>query len=91
MSKHKHETNEERRSQYQICGDPPNTNWKLTNQLFIVKNTLWHAVLHGESNCCRISPQKWKPAVQEGPPIFQPDVKQSPPDFFERNLNFDQK
>jgi hypothetical protein len=40
MSKHKHETKEERRSQYQICGDPPNTNWKLTNQLFIGKNTL---------------------------------------------------
>jgi hypothetical protein len=58
MSKPKHETNEERRSQYQICGDPPNTNWKLTNQLFIGKNTLCHAVLHGESNCCRIPPKK---------------------------------
>jgi hypothetical protein len=63
----------------------------LNNKKKNSKYTLWHVVLHGESNFCNISSKKPNPATQEGPTIFKPDINQSQTPFYERNLNFVQK
>ena len=70
MSKHKHETNEERRSKYQICGDPLNTNWKLQTNFSLEKIPYEMQFYMGNPTIAEFLPKNEIPRHRRVPQFF---------------------